>query len=254
MFYKAEVEGATLNRVGRANEDNLVVDRLIQGISGASRFSFKTVLDLKSPHVLAVLDGAGGTADGGAASELAARVFSEETAALATLTEEALLAALDKTNQAVVELFAQGEIGASTLSAVVLQEASATVAYLGDSPVFLLREGVLQQLTVPHTEATLRGLAVTGDKSDPTENCLVRYLGHRRYSGREQVELLRLDLCRGDLLLLCSDGIEKGLSPEKVQKILQKKNPAEELVRMAYRQAEKKNCLDDTTALVIRMI
>ena len=253
MHYKAEVEGATLNKVGRANQDNLVVDRLIQGIGGASQFSFQTVIELDCPRVFAVLDGVGGEADGSAASECGAQALAEVAAE--TLTEEGVRAALDRANLSVADHFQNGPIGASTLSAVFLHRDEAIVAYVGDSPVYLLRDNVLRQLSVPQTEAAELGLAAE-NKTTRAENTLTRYLGNREKSGSEQAELLKLSLCHGDAFLICSDGVEKGLSVKEIEKRLRKgkSHSVEALVRDAYKKADKEFRLDDTTALLIRIL
>jgi serine/threonine protein phosphatase PrpC len=96
----------------------------------------------------------------------------------------------------------------STIVAIAVEGDEFSVAHVGDSRAYLLREGVLQQLTNDHSlvmEQVRRGLLTREDAEKSTiQNVIVRSLG-----AEESVDpdLADHELLPGDVLLMCSDGL-----------------------------------------------
>jgi protein phosphatase len=108
-----------------------------------------------------------------------------------------------------------GDMG-STLTLAVVEDRRATVAHVGDSRAYLLRQGRLQQLTEDHSVpgALLRQGRITAQEAHdhPHRSVLYRCLG---LQPGVQVDLVpSVDLTPGDLLLLCSDGLWDMVYPE----------------------------------------
>ena len=109
----------------------------------------------------------------------------------------------------------------STLCAAVISDGTALVANVGDSRCYLLREGVLTQLTQDHTavaELVRQGLLTPEDAAHhPDRHAITRAIG-------VEPEVLPdhtvIDLARGDALLLCSDGLYNTLPPEELAAML----------------------------------
>lgn len=133
----------------------------------------------------------------------------------------------------------QPAVGLTTLTALVLRGQSFTVAHVGDTRAYLLRDGRLQQLTADHVIAQ-RDLA----------HQLTRALG---LDDHVVVDYSQGELQTGDLFLLLSDGVHGSL-PERELRSLMRQGPApqalcEELVRTALRRGSS----DNVTAMAVQV-
>jgi PPM family protein phosphatase len=181
-------------------------------------------------HLAAVADGIGGQIAGELASRLAVDAveayFQRQASTISNISghlDRAILAA----NRAVYDHSRQKPelqgMGTTMVLAAVLS-GRLYVASVGDSRVYLLRDGRLQQLTVDHTwaqEAIEAGLLTREQaKVHPNRNVIKRFLGglpevevdHRLITrnGRTGAETRAnqgFRLKPGDTVLLCSDGL-----------------------------------------------
>lgn len=133
----------------------------------------------------------------------------------------------------------QPAVGLTTLTALVLRGQSFTVAHVGDTRAYLLRDGRLQQLTADHVIAQ-RDLA----------HQLTRALG---LDDHVVVDYSQGELQSGDLFLLVSDGVHGSL-PERELRSLMRQGLApqtlcEELVRTALRRGSS----DNVTAMAVQV-
>lgn len=101
----------------------------------------------------------------------------------------------------------------TTATAMLFREGLCYVAHVGDSRAYLVRGGVMNQLTRDHTlvaEFVEQGmLPAEGAASSPYAHVLTRALGSQPSVA---VDSLRLDVVPGDRFLLCSDGVHPGIS------------------------------------------
>jgi protein phosphatase len=143
---------------------------------------------------------------------------------------------------------------ATTVVAVLAEGQRANIAHVGDSRVYLIREGALTRLTSDHSwvnEQVLSGLIdMEQARTHPLRNVVTRALG-----GKEdlQVDLQVLEVRDGDLLLLCSDGLTSMVSDEEILRILVAagadiQQGASELVAAANSSGGE----DNITAVLIR--
>lgn len=109
----------------------------------------------------------------------------------------------------------------STIVAVCVEGNFYSIAHVGDSRVYLLRSGKLQQLTNDHSlvmEQVRRGL-MTAEEADKSsmQNVVVRALG-----SDESVEpdLADHEFLPNDFLLLCSDGLSRFVREEAIIEVL----------------------------------
>lgn len=167
-----------------------------------------------------VCDGMGGGPSGKLASTLAARAIIT-TLAACDGTENRV----DILRQAVVNanysLFQATEEDPSlrgmgtTVTALLINEYSAVVAHVGDSRVYLLRDGKKVFRTFDHSMVfdLVRQGSLTEEQArlSANSNIITRALGH---STDLQVDVVELPYEKGDRFMLCSDGIW-GMFPEK---------------------------------------
>jgi serine/threonine protein phosphatase PrpC len=110
----------------------------------------------------------------------------------------------------------------STLSSLLVTSSKAFIAQVGDSRVYLTRDGKTVQLTEDHTLVNFRlklGLITPEEAaSSPGKNVITRAVGHQDYV---EVDTIDLDVKPGDRFMLCSDGLHGYLEDGEVQSCLQ---------------------------------
>jgi protein phosphatase len=95
------------------------------------------------------------------------------------------------------------------------------VAHVGDSRIYLWRDGKLRQLTEDHSwvsEQVRAGVLSEIDaRRHPWRNVVTRALA----GGEDpEVDVALLELRKGDRLLLCSDGLSGVVAPDKLAEIM----------------------------------
>ncbi len=138
------------------------------------------------------------------------------------------------------------------------------IVHVGDCRCYLLRGGVLKQLTRDHTLADLvsRGENGNGDTSEDDDsgdsnsifsNALWNTIG----GGSGEVprpDALALDLKMGDTLLLCSDGLNKHLRHKQIQELLSRKATSEQICNALISAANEAGGSDNVTVIVSRFL
>ncbi len=179
--------------------------------------------------VLAVCDGMGGAAGGEIASRTAVDVLREVvTAGGPPATRDALgRRLLHAVEEAGRRVFAasrrtKGLAGmGTTATACALTGDALYLAQVGDSRAYLLRDGRLTQLTRDQTLATLlmeRGQLTPEELPDfPHAHVILQAVGTQE---RVEVDLTRVRVARGDVLLVCSDGLYGHLKHDALRAVL----------------------------------
>lgn len=134
---------------------------------------------------------------------------------------------------------------ASTLAAVTIGRHTSLVAHVGNSRVYLFRDGTLCCLTSDHTVAMqqLRQGLIDADewRVSTDQRKLTQALGVTR---KPQVEMTEVVLLPGDVLLLCTDGLSNVVAEERVAGALATGDlrlAARELVRLAFKAGAPDN-------------
>ena len=166
-------------------------------------------------HTFTVADGMGAHAAGELASKLAVDTLPHTYKKLLQLSPpEALRTAIQEVNALI---HTRGQSSAdfhgmgTTCSSLVLLPQGVLVGHVGDSRVYRLRDGALEQLTFDHSlvwemEVAQKGSASTVQLNIP-KNVITRSLGPRP---KVQVDLEGpFPVAVGDKYLLCSDGLSK---------------------------------------------
>lgn len=185
--------------------------------------------------------------------DLLADFLSEHSSAGA---EDLLKSAIVRANTALFRI-AQSDPqskGSTTLTACLVRDGACVVGHAGDSAAFLFRQRKLRRIT---TEDTLAGLLLQRGLISPTEAL--------RHPGRNQVlnclgeetdltvHTWPIEVRKGDLLLLCSDGVARRLTEET---LLAEASPkGVRFARLAGRLvslARKSGVRDDLTALALK--
>ena len=156
------------------------------------------------PLFVAVADGMGGHAGG----EVASRIAIETIASGEGPVVERIIAA----NEAIASRAAGDPklagMGTTISAADIARDGTAVIGHVCDSRVYLLRSGIMRQITRDHT--LFAQWVADGRISDeeaavhPQRSMLMRAVGHGRPL---EVDLITERLIDGDRLMICSDGL-----------------------------------------------
>ena len=143
---------------------------------------------------------------------------------------------------------------ATTAVAVLIEGASATLAHVGDSRAYRLRDGQLDRLTRDHSwvEEQIRVGALTEEaaRQHPWRNIVTRAL-----SGSEdlEVDIQEVALQSGDRLLLCSDGVFTVLDDDQITEVLRRETDLDQLCHALIQGANDGGGPDNVTAVVLEI-
>ena len=207
-------------------------------------------------HFFMVADGMGAHAAGELASKLAVDGVQHLYYKYAELSPpDALQKAVVETNG---EIHRRGQINAdfhnmgTTASALLLLPQGALVAHIGDSRVYRLRSGVLEQLTRDHSLVwELREQLSENSEISIPKNVITRSLGPNA-TVQPDIEG-PLPLARDDTFLLCSDGLTGRVTDEELGTILAHL-PPQKAVHLLIDLANLRGGPDNITVVVAKVV
>lgn len=216
--------------------------------------------------LLAVVDGMGGHADGAQAAEVALRTmvgaFWEASRPLFD-PEGFLHLTMGRAHEAVVALgqgLAPDIRPRATCAACLIQGSSAWWAHIGDSRVYLIRNGAVVDRTRDHShvELLLRAGRITETQAaaHPMRNFVECCIGGDPVLPEMSLSSRRA-LQPGDIVLLCSDGFWTGLADVQIASISQSRGRGlqESLADLGERAVQATAPLaDNTTAAAVRWL
>jgi PPM family protein phosphatase len=178
-----------------------------------------------APPLFAVADGMGGAQGGEVASKLAAAAL-EDTDAGAVGGEERVVALIQEANRRVYER-SNADPAASgmgtTITAALVEGTRVTFGHVGDSRAYLVRDGVMEQLTEDHSlvnELMKSGkLSPEEAKTHPQRSVITRALGT---DPDVDVDTFVVEAKEGDLFVICSDGLTSMVADEDILELLEK--------------------------------
>ena len=195
--------------------------------------------------LMAVADGVSGNAGGGEASEMTMRTVTSDYYATPDTWEP--LTALDKVlNAANRWLIAQASANrdmagmATTLSLLVLRGQRYYSAHVGDTRIYLLRDGKLKQLTTDHV----------WDRPD-MRHVLKRAVGLDRHL---EVDFAEGALQVGDVFALMSDGVWDVLGEKNIHKTLSLYDNPQMICDHLTKLAIEKGSTDNSTAVAVKIM
>ena len=203
----------------------------------------------------AVADGMGGHSAGQIACELALKTVIETYYASPSADVEAdLRHAIEEANgliydtaQAIPDRQGMG----TTLTAAIVREDRITLAQVGDSRAYLLRDGVFTQLTDDHSwvaeQVRLGTMTLAEAQISPFRNIITRSIGT---AALVEADVFTHEMHVGDTFLLCSDGLTGHLESEEMQAVIQAHSPSVAALALVE-AANERGGRDNITALVL---
>ena len=214
--------------------------------------------DLYSPkgQLFIVADGMGGHKGGKEASTIAVRVVNEEYFSSSDEEPAALRNSIDRANSAIYnESGDKSEIGrmGTTCSALVLKEEKGIIGHVGDSRIYRIENGAIEQLTDDHTQVQemLRGGILTPEEAEnyPSKSVLARALG---VDEKVKIDIIEDIILRsGQSYILCSDGLAK-VSQAEILKIVSDNN-ADDACDILVDLANERGGKDNVTVIIVKI-
>lgn len=193
------------------------------------------------PNLFIVADGMGGANAGDFASKYTVEVITEEIAAckddnLEEIIRKAVTTANHKLRQKAMELEELSGMG-TTVVVATCQEKLLTIANVGDSRLYIVNEEI-SQITKDHSlveeMVRLGGLSKELARSHPDKNIITRAIGA---TDDLHIDFFNVNIKKGDMILLCSDGLTNMLEDDQIHEILKSQasiaRKAEQLIEAA---------------------
>ena len=238
------VESAGISDIGRkreSNEDRVFIDDhqglylVADGMGGHQAGEVASSLVVKS-----ICDFLTGPASGPAKSSNSGPLSVEAGR---------LLAGIEWSNRVIYEAAAANDAYrgmGSTVAAVYLADNTVIAANVGDSPIYLIRNDHIDLLSVPHT--------LQADFANETFTALMGNILTRAVGSKDTVDadICELNAFKGDVLVICSDGLSTKVPPAEIMSIAASQPPGQacrELVDLANARGGD----DNISAVVLRV-
>ncbi|MFK8002979.1 MAG: Stp1/IreP family PP2C-type Ser/Thr phosphatase [Polyangiales bacterium] len=242
-----------VGRVRKANEDSFLVDKKLS--------------------LFIVADGMGGHAAGEVASSMTCRVIRDALAAerdalttfaqgdssgvdrkdILRLIEASIQEACSKVHQEGIIDESKRGMG-TTVDALLIVGTRGFIGHVGDSRIYLYRQGSVHQLTEDHSlvNELLRRGKLTREQIDKSavqyKNAVTRAVGV--YASVE-VDVFDFDVLAGDRFLLCSDGLSGYLEESELPKFFEE-IPEDDLAKYLIDLANERGGKDNITAVIVK--
>lgn len=140
----------------------------------------------------------------------------------------------------------------TTVVSAMLNGQALSVAHVGDSRMYLIRGNTIEPLTADHSlvgEQVRRGMLTEEEaERSPQKNIITRALG---IDDAVDVELDEVPLVQGDELLLCSDGLTRGVKPAEVLEVVRREKDPQSAAERLVALANAAGGLDNTTVILV---
>lgn len=251
-----------VGQVREHNEDNFLVADLTRRTRGLLEANRATAVGPQGA-VFAVCDGMGGAAAGEIASQLAVDIIYERLVdglAERPIKRDELARRLVRAVEAAgLRIFHEAKADRSrrgmgtTVTAAALVDEVLFFAQVGDSRGYVLRGDTLVQLTRDQSlvNQLIEAGQLTEEEAETFEhnNIILQALGT---SDTVQVDLTYAELRRGDILLLCSDGLSGMVRFEEIREALRSGAEPLEICKALTERANNAGGHDNITVIIVR--
>lgn len=208
-----------------------------------------------------VADGVGGLDFGDIASAKTVAVIEDGFAhaspdsSLITLLPDLIRQANAVVRDEILKPGRRGKLMATTVVACALRQDQAIVAHVGDSRCYHIRGGDAVVVTKDHTLVNeQRSLGVITEAEQATSemnHILTRSLGSERFV---QVDTTILSIEVGDMLVLCTDGLYKGMYDDDITRIASQHKDIQQIAQELVQYAVDVDGSDNATIQVISIL
>ena len=209
-------------------------------------------------HLFLVADGMGGHAGGDVASSLATQAVTavaDERFESVEIAQQRLVESVKNSAAELIEAVREHPDLAgmgTTVSALLRHNNQVVIAHIGDSRIYRLRGGVLEQITTDHTfvQKLVETGRITPEEAlvHPRRNVLMRVLGD--VAGSVDVDTSILDTEPGDRWMLCSDGLCGYAAENAIANVLTTEPDAAKAASKLINLALERGAPDNVTVVI----
>ena len=236
--------GTDVGRIRAGNEDSLYAD------ADQERGLF------------IVADGMGGHAAGEVASEMAVQIVARDLTDVRDVAADAsglrMAEALKAANRAIYERTieeADKQGMGTTASCLMMGQGRYLIGHIGDSRVYLLRDGTFRQVTKDHSyvqeQVDAGFLTPEQARYHPYSNVITRCVGA---NAAVEADVLSGEIQKGDVFLVASDGLTGMVEDPQLKKILESQQTPGSMVAAMITEANRRGGLDIITAIVVLVL
>lgn len=209
------------------------------------------------PNLYIVADGMGGHNAGNKASSCAVKAYLKSV----RRTREAqpvkvMNQAVERANEKVLQEAASNVdyrgMG-TTMVAATVKDGTLYVANIGDSRLYLVRDGITQ-ITRDHSlvEEMIRSGGITKEegRNHPDKNVITRAIGVNHHV---TADIFDIEVTQKDTILMCSDGLSNMLSDQEMYQIIKEEKNIENAGRRLVQEANRNGGGDNITVLLVKM-
>ena len=210
------------------------------------------------PSLLIVADGMGGHAAGDLASRVCVETMvSSIEGSGQTETIPILAEAVQKANRAVLKKAAEKPVYAgmgTTIVAAVIDGNTLYVANVGDSRLYLIDDDRIDHITLDHSLVAemVRSGRISPEqmRNHPEKNIITRAVG-----GEENVkaDFFDVGLHKGDVVLLCSDGLTNMVEDEQIFRIIRREKTLRDAGQKLISAANSAGGRDNISVVLARL-
>lgn len=245
--------GLSTNRL--KNEDNYGI-------------KYQKISDTEAIILAAIADGMGGMSQGELASKLAIKTVLETPISPEYQTieqyQEWLTNLFTQANETVSN---QVKEGGTTLSVIFAKSQKLIISHVGDTRIYLLRQGEIKQLSEDHSLVAMLVASgqITPSQSleHPDRNVLIKSIGTKRRLSDGYVQNLKqttpelsMQLEHEDIILLCSDGVWDLVSKNELEEIftIDHDQNLQTSVNLTINKVLERGASDNATLLALQFL
>ena len=251
-----------VGQIREHNEDNFLVADLTKRSRGLLE-SNRVASVGPFGHLFAVCDGMGGAAAGEVASQLAVDIIFERMSdgleqKTSVSRDEIARRLVRAVEVAGLRIFQEAKADRSrrgmgtTVTASALVDDHLFFAQVGDSRGYLLRDGILTQVTRDQSlvNQLIEAGQLTAEEAETFEhnNIILQALGT---SDTVQVDLTYAQVRRGDKMLLCSDGLSGMVRFEEIREIMRTAGEPVDICKALTERANQAGGHDNITVIIV---
>lgn len=248
MYKIVRMEAVTRKGSRKNNQDNFMLDTVIPYISKDCEKDWSLIRDEKI-HIAGVSDGVGGAACGEVASANAMAAVSRD---LKNHKESDDFVAfirqmMDDVNEQILSVNDMLHMEtAATLSLLLWKDDRFWAVNIGDSPIFLIRNGEIREISERQTaENWKKNHDMETNKFD--KHTLANYVGKRGDRGSRMAHILEGRLEEHDIFLLCSDGVTDELNLQSIKESVEGERDGS--LKVLFEKLSRTDMRDNCTAV-----
>jgi protein phosphatase len=208
------------------------------------------------PPLFAIADGMGGAQAGEVASRLAAAALKESRADAGG--EQRIVDLIQEANRRVYDRSSSDPNTSgmgTTITVALVEDGNVSFGHVGDSRAYLIREGRLEQITEDHSlvNELLKSGKLSPEEAEahPQRSVITRALGT---DPDVDADTFTIQARRGDVFLLCSDGLTDMVSNETILDLVERhRQDIDQALRALVKAANRGGGEDNITVVAFEI-